>query len=329
MAYTTINKHTQYFVTRVWSSTGQAQSITNMDFQPDFIWWKERSSSSHHNITDAVRGVSKQIYPNRTNGETSYSGSEISAFNSDGFSIGTSSDTNQNGQTYSYSVNTVSGISIIKYTGNNTAGHTIPHHLGVAPKMVMIKQLTTGNYNWCVGHINLSDGFKNNLKLNSNDAEGVSNASFNQTNPSSTVITLGDDGSVNAPSQDYILYAFAEKVGYSCISYYTGNGMADGSFCYTGHKPAFLLIKNIDQSEQWMMYDNKRLGYNDANNYLSSSTNNSESTGYGDNNAIDVLSNGFKMRGAGHGSNRANYKYVFMSIGQSLVGSNNVTCTAR
>ena len=169
------------------------------------------------------------------------------------------------------------------------------------------------------------------LKLNEGDAAEDAtggNNYFNSTAPSSTLITLGNAVGVNASSQDYICYAFADKTGYSKFGSYTGNGNADGTFIYTGFKPSFLMIKRTNSNVQWIMYDNKRNPFNAADNRIYANTTSAEviNSAYD----IDFLSNGFKTRGTNSLMNHDGSPYIFMAFAEApLVGSNNVPCTAR
>jgi hypothetical protein len=352
MAYTIINKSSEHFNTKLWTGNGSTQSITGVGFQPDFTWGKSRSASysvGYHILSDVVRGVTKSINSNNNSVETT-STNLFTSFDSNGFSIGSnaalnasadtsvawnwkagggqgSSNTDGSINTTYTSVNTTAGFSISKYSGNTTAGATIGHGLGAVPKMVMIKNLTS-NENWVVYHASL--GATKHLRLNGTEAQATQAGQFNNTEPTSSLISLGDFGSVNESPGNYIAYAFAEKQGYSKIGSYKGNGNTDGTFIYTGFKPAFFLIKRSSAAETWLMYDNKRLGYNDYNNFMSPNSANSASTGHGGNGAIDILSNGIKIRSTGNGLNSSGSTYIYMAFAEApLVGSNNVPCTAR
>ena len=120
--------------------------------------------------------------------------------------------------------------------------------------------------------------------------------------------------------------------GYSKFAKYTGNGNVDGSFIYTGFKPAFVIIKRSNNSANWIMRDNKRDSYNYTYKTLEANgtTVETDDSNY---NRVDFISNGFKLRGGSSGSgtdtNGSGDTYIYMAIGQSLVGSNNVPCTAR
>jgi len=344
MAYTTINKSTDYFNTKLYTGTGSSNAITGVGFQPDLVWLKSRSNANWHWWTDAVRGSSKNIFSNSTQAEgTNADG--ITAFGSDGFTLGTNTDVNGNGNTFASwnwkangqgssntagsinttytSVNTTAGFSICKWTGTGSAG-TIGHGLGAVPKMIIIKDLSNTR-DWFVYHASVGNNKR--LKLNDTVAEGASTV-FNSTTPTSSVFSIDGSVYVNNSGSNYIGYCFAEKTGYSKFGKYTGNGNDDGSFIYTGFKPSFILVKDSNADGVWELFDNKRTSYNGLGIFLRANSNASEIT---DNNYPnpDFLSNGIKWRSLGGGVNDNGHTYIYMAIGQSLVGSNNVPCTAR
>ena len=356
MAYTTINKSTDYFNTVLYTGNGTAigsggKTVTGVGFQPDFVWGKARSGTDavdNHELTDAVRGVTKYLKCNNNSAETT-SAESLTSFTNDGFILGNNGQMNRNGNncvawnwkangqgssntagsintTYT-SVNTTAGFSISKYTGTTSAGATVGHGLGVAPSMIITKNLgrSGGAGNWVVYHKSL--GNTKYLLLNESNAEGSSSGAWNNTTPTSSVFTVGDFDSTNG-SEGMIAYCFAEKTGYSKFGSYTGNGNADGTFIYTGFKPAFYIIKRTSDTFSWIIKDNKRPGYNVNGSYLVANTNGAEATGSG-NVAIDEYSNGFKIRGTSDALNGSGQPYIYMAFGQSLVGSNNVPCTAR
>jgi len=343
MAYTTINKSSEHFNTKLYTGTGSSQAITGVGFQPDLLWLKPRSTTGYNRLFDAVRGAGYQLYSN----ETSASGldtNQMSAFNSDGFTLGNETGSNANGttfvawnwkagtsisgatvglgtlKTYTGSVNTTAGFSVIKYTGNGTAGHQFPHGLGVAPKMVIVKR-TNSSAQWIVYHT--STGSTGATYLNDTGGFNTVQGFWNNSAPNSTSMPLGTDAAGNGNGDTYIAYCFAEKKGYSKFGSYVGNDNNDGAFIYTGFKPAFVMIKKTNEANDWFIQDNKRLGYNPSNSYLEANTNLAEQT----ETDIDILSNGFKCRSTGGGHNDGTY--IYMAFGQSLVGSNNVPCTAR
>jgi len=352
MAYTTINKSTDYFNTKLYTGTGSAPlNITGLDFQPDFNWTKNRSTAGgySHNLCDVVRGTTKYIKSNSSNAEQTDS-NNITSFNSDGYTLGfsTNGEHNVNGHTYAswnwkangagsantdgdinstVSANTTAGFSIVKYSGNSTSNQTIGHGLGSTPKMIIIKRLTNTN-SWITYHSSL--GATKMIFIDQTSTPTTSAAPFNNTSPTNSVFTVDGNGGynpVNVSSNDYIAYCFAEKTGYSKFGSYTGNGNADGTFVYTGFKPAFIMLKNTETAgNNWVMIDNKRLGYNVDNNRIYADLSNAEDT----TDVIDIVSNGFKHRFTGGTSNGSGDNYIYMAFAEApLVGSNNVPCTAR
>ena len=345
MSYTTINKSTDYFNTKLWAGNGSTQNITGVNHTPDFVWIKKRTDADGARIFDTIRGATKGIFTNSGSAETTVT-SELSAFGSDGYTLGASDAVNGNsknyvgwnwkagttgsgtttgsgyGKAYSYSVSTTSGFSIVKYKGNGTAGHTIPHHLCAVPKFIIVKRLD-GTSGWHTYHASL--GNTQRMSLNETDATSSDSTAWNDTTPTSTVFTVGNSGTTNVNDADTIAYCFAEKTGYSRLGSYTGNGSSNGTFIYTGFKPAFLLYKNTTQTDSWFLHDNRRQGFNPENELLFADLNNAESTV----NRINLFSNGFKAIDSDKGVNAAGNTYIYMAFGQSLVGSNNVPCTAR
>ena len=353
MAYTTINKSTDYFNTVLYTGDNSSpRTITGVGFQPDMNWSKIRSESNDHWVSDAVRGANKIIRPNGTDDElVNGSSGYLSSFNADGYVIASGSSSNNNFnkssgtmvswnwkagttgsgnttgsgtyKTYSYSVSTVGGFSIIKYIGNGTTGHTIPHHLGAVPQVVLVKCLDQ-TYNWNMYH--QGTGNTHSLYLNTNSAKVDSDSFWNDTTPSSTVFTLGSDNATNQNDQNYIAYVFTEKSGYSKFGSYTGNNNADGAFVYTGFKPEFVIVKPGNYADNWHIIDDKRNPFNPMDTHMFPNLNNGDSTA--SSYEFDMLSNGFKPR-TNNSAFNGSYNYIYMAFGQSLVGSNNVPCTAR
>ena len=343
MAYSTINKHTDYFNTKLWTGNGSADhAITGVGHQPDLTWIKVRGSAGDNGLWDSVRGVSKRIQSNENSAETTTSG--VTAFGTDGFTMGTAYNVNNDnyaswnwkagttgsgtttgagtGKAYSYSVNTTAGFSIVKYLGNGTVNHTIPHHLGVAPKMIITKNLDNA-VTWIVGHNSIT--WEEILFLDTTASKSNDSNAFNDVSPTSTVWNVGGGNGNNSDNVNYVSYCFAEKTGYSKFGQYVGNSNSNGTFVYCGFKPSLILIKVHDGTNNWHIYDNKREGYNVDNDMLRPNLNSAEQT----DDDIDILSNGFKLRRSTTAFNGSSNTYIYMAIGQSLVGSNNIPCTAR
>ena len=348
MAYTTVNKSTSYFNTKLYTGTGSSNAITGVGFQPDFTWIKNRDTTGNHALFNSISGVTKYINSN-TNYAEQTSAQTLTAFGTDGFTVGTSADLNGNGnnvaswnwkagttgsgtttgggtgKAYSYSVNTTAGFSIIKWIGNGSAGHAIPHHLGVVPDMIILKTLDQVGDPLVYHSKNTSAPETEFLRLKSTNATQDEAAIWNDTAPTADYFYTGTEVTTNGNNNNFIAYCFANKTGYSKFGSYTGNGNADGTFVYTGFKPAWLLVKRTNDTQDWQLFDNKINPFNVATLCMRPNQNNGEQTG----NAMDLLSNGFKNRLTGTSVNASGSTYVYMAFGQSLVGSNNVPCTAR
>ena len=326
----------EHFKTVLYTGDGNnGRSITGVGFQPDFVWNKERSSTSWHNLVDSVRGSTQRLYSNEANVEGTTTNS-FASFNSDGFSIGDDGGTNQSGQTYVawcwkaggaavsnsdgsinsvVSVNQDAGFSIISYTGNGTSGATIGHGLdGKTPGFIIVKNREAGE-NWQVGHKSL--GWTKRLFLDLSADEQQPSSAWNDTAPSSSVITLGNGNLANQSSKKHIAYCWAEIEGFSKFGSYIGNGNADGSFVYCGFKPAWVLVKRTTpDGYNWTLFDNARKSTNPVNCTLNPNNNNIEETS-GGNGQIDFLSNGFKCRNTDGGINGSGGTYIFAAFAES------------
>ena len=348
MAYTTIDKHTAHFNTITYTgNAASTRAITGVGFQPDILWIKNRDDSSrYHVLADAVRGTNgsgamKLIYPNDTQAENTTDTANIKTLDSDGFTVGSDNNVNKNsaGQvawnwkaggagssnsdgsvSATVSANTTAGISIVKLAKPNTNVVTVGHGLSTAPKFIIGKDLDTAD-NWTCYHHSMGNGYG--IYLNGTNAEASASSFWNSTSPTNQVFTLGSDNTWNSPS--LVFYCFAEVPGFSKIGEFRGNETSDNAFVYTGFKPSFVLIKNFHGINNWMLFDNKRDGYNPDNDALHSNTADSEQT----DDEIDIVSNGFKIRNSNQETGHNGHRYLFIAFGQSLTGSNNVPATAR
>ena len=262
MAYTPINKPTDYFNTKLWSGNSSTQAITGIGFAPDMVWGKQRTGTESHQLLDIIRGANNILVPNTV--ATAAADSQIlNSFDSDGYTLGSQNQLNDTGYNYvgwnwkgggagssntdgsitsTVSVNTTSGFSIVKYTGNGLAGATIGHGLGAVPKMTIIKSMTAGE-DWIIPPLNDPTKY---VVLNSTGVGGNGVGPFNNTAATSSVFSVGTWGTTNGNSQTLMAYCFAEVTGYSKIGSYVGNGNANGTFVYTGFKPAFVLHRSGD-----------------------------------------------------------------------------------
>jgi len=350
MAYTTINKSTDYFNTKLYTGNGSNNhAITGVGFAPDLVWAKRRDGSNGHVLFDKVRGATKILQSDTASAEiTSASGKDTVSLDSDGFTVavpaqtgginpngascvawnwkgGGSGSTNNDGSTASVvSANTTAGFSIVTHAGTGSAT-TIGHGLGAAPKVIITKGLNVAN-SWIVQQNILGGSWtsSNYFYLNSASTAASSSALINNVS-TSTISFAGSDSFVNG-SYNYVHYCFAEKTGYSKFGSYTGNGNADGPFIYTGFKPAWLMIVNTSSTQNRVIFDNKRDPFNVMDGILYPNSTDGEQT----QDSIDFLSNGFKLRVTGNDRNGSGNTLFFMAFAEApIVGTNNIPCTAR
>jgi hypothetical protein len=361
MAYTTIDDPSAYFHTQLYTGTGSTNAITNdanVNLQPDWVWIKKRAGGTarSHGLYDSSRGVTKLLHSDAGDAEQTQS-QGLTAFGTDGFTLG--SDDGVNGNTHSYvawqwksqggstvsntdgsitstvQANTTAGFSIVTYTGaaSGSSSFTIGHGLGAVPNWIVIKNRSTAT-NWQVYHSGLTSGSDGpehcGVRLNTTDAVNNSDTFWADTLPTSSVFTVRESDNVNKNGDSLVAYCFAEKQGYSKFGSFTGNGNADGAFVYTGFKPRWIMWKGTDLAENWIIIDTKRDPHNLSFHRLDAERNNAESTSTASHSAIlDILSNGFKMRGSGDVSNGSGHQYIYMAFGETFVSSEGVPTTAR
>ena len=348
MSYTNgLDKPSDYFNTKLYTGTGSAQSITGVGFQPEMSWFKQRNTTRGHVLEDIVRGAGNALFPHDSSSETA-GGYYLTSFDSDGFTLPSSNvGTNENSGTYaswnwlaggtassntdgsitsSVSANTTAGFSVVTTTGTGSNA-TIGHGLGAAPAMIIGKRRDSGSSDWRVYNKNLSSN-SHILFLNNTNAEQSGNsATWNNTAPTSSVFSVGTSGDVNASGGTFVFYCFADVKGYSKFGSYTGNGSTDGTFVYTGFKPAMVMGKSIS-GEDWWIFDNKRDTFNLTQKKLrpnsTAAENDNASKG------IDLLSNGFKLRNSNGEFNSSGTTYIYMAFAEApFVNSNGVPCNAR
>jgi hypothetical protein len=349
MAYTTIKKPSDYFNTNLYTGNNTETSHT-VGFQPDFTWLKVRNAAGSHYLFDSVRLATKYLQANST-GTEGTDANTLKSFDANGYTVGTSNSINTNGETMvgwnwlangtgvantdgsissTVSANTTAGFSIVSYTGNGSGSATVGHGLGVIPSMVIIKARTAGSANgfWYVKHKSLSSNYNINLNSDSasSDVTSVSQGGIGDLDNVNTFdFASGTSGitTVNASGTDFIAYCFAEKQGYSKFGSYTGNGNADGSFIYTGFKPAVFIVKKTNGIANWEIRDNKRTNsFNTQDERLFPNLSNAGSSSEG----IDFISNGLKLRGTSSNWNDAGGTYSYMAFAEEpLVGDNPAT----
>ena len=276
MAYTTIDDPTLYFSTTIYTGDGQQNRAVTIDgtgMQPDWLWVKSRSETEGHVVGDSVRGATIRLIPNSNDGEATRA-TNIASFTSDGFTVangGVDAAVNKNSQTYvswAWKESATAGFDICSWTGNGSA-QNISHNLSKVPTMIIVKNRTDDGADWYC--YNVHNGNTHSILLNTNGAKvGAYSDNWNNTTPTSSVFTVGSSNSTGGSSSDnMIAYVFTDIQGFSKFGTYTGNGNADGTFVYTGFKPAWVMVKQTNASgEDWFICDNKREGYNAENNRL-------------------------------------------------------------
>ena len=356
MAYTTINKSTDYFETLLSTGDDGSQTFTGLDFQPDFVWSKRRQTHAHQ-LYDSVRtaGSGKALQSDSDAAEGGDGGTYgyLSSFTSDGFASTTGSSNNNyfnaDGATYVFwnwkagtalnnsaganggsiattgSISSTSGFGIVKYVGTGSNA-TIYHGLGKIPRMIITKNIDQG-FHWSVYTFNSNTKI---LRLNDTNAEATETA-FQSTHPTTTIQSLGDHNQNNGSGDTHISYMFCDVPGYQKIGSYTGNGSdtPNGVFTWLGFTPAFILIKATD-ANSWVIVDNKRpTDSNPVDSSLAADSNAAETTG-DSNTTFDFLSNGFRTNGNSGNNNSSGQEYIFMAFASSpFTTSTGIPATAR
>ena len=332
-----IENGSEYFAATTYTGNGGTQSISNdvngVSFQPDWVWIKERSSTSSHTLSDSVRGAGAILLSDSTAAELTGQVA-LTAFNSDGFSVGSDGKTNAPGDTYvgwqwkaggaavtnelgsitsQVSASPTAGFSVVTWTNPASGTPTIGHGLGVAPAFIIVKDRTFA-YNWDVGCDAI--GWANRLNLNATSA--TSSGFWNSTAPTSTVFTYAASGANSGDSM--VAYCFSEVPGYSKFGSYTGNGSGDdsgngnGPFVYLGFRPRFVMAKSTTSgTANWAILDTSRAPYNNMRNEIWANSSSAEES-YA---AIDALSNGFKLRSNSGQWNANGAVYIYMAFAEN------------
>jgi len=357
MAYTTIDNPSEHFDTLTYSGTGSTQSITGLDFKPDWVWIKKRNAAAYHQLFDSVRGVTKGLFSN-TNDDEAVDSGNLQSFISGGFTADGFNGTNASGGTYVawnwkanggttttndasstgvgntdsvYQANTTAGFSIVTWTGpSGSDARTMAHGLGGTPELIIYKNRDE-NVAWYVGTSAITFNFNTDyLQLNSDIAKATdAGGTVFVSAPTSTVIGSSSSAASGKENIKYVAYCFRSIQGYSKIGSYTGNGNANGPFIYTGFKPAWFMLKRTDSTNDWIIFDNKRDAYqNPFADYLFANLSDAENA---DTARGDFLSNGWKVRNPGNtadGGNVDGNVYVYMAFAENPFAGTTPT-TAR
>ena len=333
------------FDTALYTGNGGTTTVSSLNFQPDLTWIKSRTYARYHALADVLRGSTKFLSSNSTSAEDTVDSGNGVVWNSTGFEVDASSDWNSlnesganivawnwkgNGSgvsntdgtiTSTVSANQNAGISIVGWAGTGAGSATVGHGLGVEPSVVITKQRGSSPalYNWLVYHKSLGASYY--LSLNTNSASVNDTGPWSNTAPSSTVITLGTTTSNwyyvnNYSGTDYIAYAFAEVEGFSSFGKYTGNGSSDGSFIYTGFRPAFIYIKSSSLAQSGIIKDTEVSPYNVSTAYNQPDSSAAEVANHTAT-YTDILSNGFKLRGSANATNASGATYIYMAFAEN------------
>lgn len=338
MAYSTINAKDNHN-TQIWDGNDGSNRTMTTTFEPAFTWIKARDGTYDHHLYDQARGATYALASNSSAAQ-SVKSNGLKSFTSTGFTLGGdagvndasldyvgwnwkggSSVSNTNGSiTSTVRANAAAGFSIVTWTGTG-ANATIGHGLSSAPRMIIVKSYAVDVDFICYHE---AMGAAENFRLNTTETPDTASAIFNDTDPTSTVFSVGTSSGTNGSGATFIAYCFANVDGYQRIDSYIGNGSADGPVIYTGFKPIFIMTRRRG-ADAMRLLDNKRLGRNPDNSILfpNATQTDSNQTWH------DILANGFKIRTTDTGDNNSGTEYLYYAVGQPISGTNDIPTTAR
>jgi len=347
MAYTTIDDPSAYFQAKGYAGNSvDNTAITNdgnSNLQPDLIWFARYDTPGDKFLLNSSRGVTKFLISSGTDAEGT-STSIVKSFDTNGFSVGTNSNSNSSSSNYvawqwkanggttssntdgsitsTVQANQDAGFSIVTYT---TAGSTatIGHGLGAKPDVILLKK-RNGAISWYVRHVSTGTSY---LNLNLTSA-AVSNptATWTTTEPTTSVYSIGTSSDFNINGGEYLAYCFAEKQGYSKFGKYVGNGSTDGSFIYTGFKPAVVILKRTDSAKNWNIITGATIQENVIDERFNLNLGNIQSVS----DWADFVSNGFKLRTTNAAINASGGTYIYMAFAENpFTTSTGIPTTAR
>jgi len=320
MAYTDIDKPSDYFETVLYAGNSGTQSITSLDFQPDWCWFKARNNTDTHAVFDSVRGVTKRLIPDNTTAEGTQSNG-LTHFLSNGFTVADAGIVNQgyNYVAWNWKESADAGFDIVAYTGNGS-NRTISHNLGAVPKMMIVKERDNSN-DWKVYHHSIGNG--KSLRLDTTAVAADLNTVWNDTAPTSSVFSIGTLADVNISGEKYIAYLFRSIDGYCKVGSWTGNANDNAHMVYTGFRPAWVMWKKTSGAENWFIVDTARSPFNPTKLQLWANDTVVEQTSGAGASDLDLLSNGFKPRGAGGAMNGNNETYIYLAFAEQPFKNSN------
>ena len=351
MAYTTIDDPSAYFKVQLYTGDGAADHAitfddTDTDMQPDFVWIKNRDATDEHCLFDSVRGATKVLHI--TTAVEATDADTLDSFTSDGFQVDADVKVNTNTEKYvawcwkagttsgidatgaditpsAYSFNQTSGFSIIKYTGNDTADTQVAHGIGAVPKFGIFKSYADTTHRWQTYHHSLATNQK--LYFDDTHAAVTDVDAWNETDPTSVNWTIDTEDDANESGELILAYSWAEVQGFSKFGTYVGNGNADGTFIYTGFRPAWVFFKESATADNWVCVDNKRNAFNPVKGRLRFDLSSDEDSPL---EICDFLSNGFKLRSTLDEANTSGVTHIYGAFAEApLVNSEGVPNNAR
>ena len=310
-------------------------------------WVKNRDTTNNNMMVDSSRGQSKHLYVDRNDAEQDYDKRGMSKFLKGGYSCGEynfinavgnrivswnwvanggTTASNEDGSiTSTVQANTTAGFSIVLYNGNSGSAGTIGHGLSAKPEWILVKDRDAGSYEWMVQHKSL--GATHYGELSTDNPFYDNDTIWNDTEPTSSVFSIGTNAGVNSGSNKYVAYCWHGVDGFSKFGSYEGNNDADGPFIYTGFKPATVIFKCNASSKNWVMVDNARDKFNPISKWLLPNSNGAEYDASSF--PIDFLSNGFKILNNGGGTNGSNTFLYSAWAEHPFVGDGTSPVTAR
>jgi|14BtaG_2_1085337.scaffolds.fasta_scaffold50227_1 hypothetical protein len=354
MAYTNIDDPSAYFQTAIYSGSNSDLAVTNdgnSDLKPDLLWIKQRSSTENHMVVDSTRGVTKYLSTDNNGGEATVT-SRVASLDTDGFTLnGASNPVNASGATYvgwqwkcnggttssntdgdltsTVQFNSTAGFAMVTYTGKDPIEPLdVGHGMGEVPDMFIIKNRSDSRL-WVMYHKELTSPAENRyLILDDHQYGELANSTiFRNEAPTTTIIKTGENAAVNKANDNFVVYAWKERQGFSKFGKYVGNGSTEGTFVYTGFKPAWIMCRRIDGGgNSWDMHDSARDPFNPSGRTFYANTTGAELTG----NNVDLLSNGFKQRDTSANRNGSGNTYIYIAFAENpFTTSTGVPCTAR
>lgn len=317
----TITEPDNGFDVLLYEGTGAEKTITDLNFDMSaggLVWIKNRDQADGNKLIDTVRAATKKISSDSPNVEST-DDNGLTAFLANGFSLGTGTagynDSGESFVAWCFRMGSEYGFDIQTYTGTGVA-HAENHNLGGVPELIMVKCLSTA-YSWRVYQhyaLNKTDPETDHGMLNLTDAWTDLNTVWNDTKPTSTQFVVGVNGGVNENTKNYVAYLWRSIPQFSKVFSYIGNGNTAGPFVYCGFRPRHIMIKNASAIGDWKLHDTERNPYNPVGKRLAANLTIVEAD---DLFAIDILSNGFKIRNSNSNWNTNAVLYVGIAYAEA------------